>query len=99
MAELKVTASQLLSKAEELKNLNSTFNSRANALEETETALAGMWDGEAKEAFHKAFISDRTQMKNFYNAIEQYVSVMEQIAAKYSQAEASNVETATSRKY
>ena len=99
MAELKVTAAQLISKAEELQQLNQTFKAKVDALDETEVALAGMWDGDAKEAFHNAFNKDKVQMTNFYNAIAQYVSVMEQIAAKYNEAEVRNVDTASTRNY
>lgn len=99
MAELKVTAAQLMAKAEELQNLNQTFKAKVDSLEETELALSGMWDGDAKEAFHKAFTSDKIQMTNFYNAIAQYVQVMQQIAAKYNEAEGRNVETANARNY
>ncbi len=99
MAELIVTAAQLRSKAQELQQLNQTFKAKVDSLEETETALGGMWEGDAKEAFHKAFNSDKIQMTNFYNAIAQYVSVMEQIAAKYEQAESQNVQTASARNY
>jgi len=99
MAEIKVTASQLNSKAEELEGLNNQFKSTVGALEETENVLAGMWEGEAKDAFHTAFNNDKTQMNNYFNAIAQYVNVMRQIAAKYAQAEAVNVSTASERKY
>ena len=99
MAEIKVTASQLNAKAEELEGLNNQFKNTVNSLEETETALMGMWDGEAKDTFHQAFTSDKTQMNNYFNAIAQYVNVMRQIAAKYAQAEAANVGTASQRKY
>lgn len=99
MAEIKVTAAQLKAKATELQDLNNNFKKRVEALEETETTLVGMWEGDAKDAFHKAFTNDKTQMNNFYNAIAQYVRVMEEIAAKYGQAEATNVNTANERKY
>lgn len=99
MAELLVTASQLIAKADELKQFNATFKNKVNALEETEATLATMWEGEAKDAFHNAFTNDKTQMNNFYNAIEQYVAVMQQIAANYSKAEATNVDTASARNY
>lgn len=99
MAEIKVTASQLNAKAEELEGLNNQFKNTVNALEETETTLMGMWDGEAKDTFHQAFNNDKTQMNNYFNAIAQYVNVMRQIAAKYAQAEAANVGTASQRKY
>ncbi len=99
MAEIKVTATQLNAKAEELEGLNNQFKNTVNALEETEVALAGMWEGEAKDAFHQAFNKDKTQMDNYFNAIAQYVGVMRQIAAKYAQAESVNVATANERKY
>ena len=38
-------------------------------------------------------------MHNFYNAIEQYVQKLEQIAAAYEKAEKKNTSTATTRKY
>ena len=85
---IQVTTATLKNKANELKNLNSA-----------ESSLNGMWEGEAKDAFHKAFSQDITQMHNFYNAIEQYVQKLEQIAAAYEKAEKKNTSTATTRKY
>ena len=38
-------------------------------------------------------------MNNFYNAIEKYVTSLEQIVAAYQSAESKNVSTATQRKY
>lgn len=99
MAEIQVTISQLRAKAEELQNLNNTFKTKVDSLEECETTLVSQWDGEAKEAFHQAFTNDKTQMNNYFNAIAQYVAVMESIADKYAAAESTNVNTANERKY
>lgn len=99
MAEFNVTASQLKAKAGELKQINATYKTKVNALEEQEASLASMWEGEAKDAFRNAFKRDKTNMDNFYNAIEQYVAVMEEIAARYMQTEAINVQTASNRSY
>lgn len=99
MAEFNVTASQLNAKADELKQINATYKAKVNALEETEAALAAMWEGEAKEAFRNAFKRDKTNMNNFYAAIELYVSVLQQIAAEYAKAEATNTQTAGQRSY
>jgi len=99
MAEFQVTAAQLQSKAEELSQYNASFKQKVDSLEETEVALMGMWDGEAKDTFHAAFNRDKVNMQNFYNAIAQYVSALQQIAAKYSQAEAQNTQTASQRSY
>lgn len=99
MAEFNVTISQLTAKANELEQLNSQFNAMVKSLEETEAALNGMWEGDAKEGFHKAFTSDMTQLGNFYRAIFQYVSALRQVIAKYAEAEGKNVDVASTRKY
>ncbi len=96
---IRVTAQNLRSKAEELKNLNSQFRNTATQLEESEETLHGMWEGEAHDAFHNAFHRDRTQMDNFWRAIEEYVQRLVATAARYEQTEASNVAIGTERKY
>lgn len=99
MALIQVTASQLRAKAGELRELNSQFKTQVNNLEGDEQVLAGMWEGEAKNAFHIAFNNDKGQMDNFYNLIEQYCMTLENIATKYEMAESHNVETAATRTY
>lgn len=99
MAEILTTTAQLRSQAEALRSLNDSFKSSVGQLESTENTLMGMWDGDAKTAFHQAFSNDKIQMDNFYNAIANYCNVLEQIAANYDKAEATNTNTATTRKY
>ena len=99
MSDFVVSISDLKAKVDTLRQLNAQFKSQIGELESTEANLNGMWEGEAKEAFHNAFLSDKTQMNNFYNAIEVYAQRLEAIAARYAQAEASNVEIAAERKY
>lgn len=99
MAEIKVMTNELKSKIEELRALNSQFKSAVGELESTENSLNSMWEGNAKTAFHNAFISDKQQMDNFYTAIELYAQKLEVILAKYIQAENSNIELANTRAY
>lgn len=99
MALIQVTASQLKTKANELRSLNGQFKSQVGNLESQEAALASMWEGEAKNAFHTAFNNDKVQMDNFYNLIEKYCQALETIAQKYEQAEAQNLQTASNRSY
>ena len=99
MAEFMVTAASLAAKAEELAGINNNFKGQIEKLCTEETALLGMWEGPAKEAFHKAFEHDKNEMYEFYNAIITYANALNEIAKKYSEAEARNVETATTRKY
>lgn len=93
------TPAQLRAKAEELSSLNNSFKMNVSELEAEEQNLMGMWEGQAKEAFHQAFSSDKIQMTNFSTLIEKYVASLITIAAKYEEAERINTETATARKY
>lgn len=99
MSDFTVSINDLKVKVETLRQLNARFKSQVNELESTEANLNGMWEGEAKNAFHTAFTSDRTQMNNFYNAVEVYAQRLEAIAARYAQAEMTNVDIATERTY
>lgn len=99
MALIRVTAAQLKAGAEELRSLNQQFKAAVSELESTEGALNSMWEGDAREAFHRAFTSDKTQMNNFYNAIEVYAARLEAAAAQYETKEAQNVEIANTRNY
>lgn len=99
MAFFQVTSSELRNKASRLQELNGQFKAKASELQEKENALCSMWEGEAKNVFHQAFMSDRQQMDAFYGLIVQYVQVLLEIAARYEEAEARNREIAAARKY
>lgn len=99
MATFRAATNDLRARAGELRALNAQFKNEVANMEALEGTLSGMWEGSAKEAFHNAFMSDKIQMDNFYNAIEVYAQRLEASAAKYVQAEATNVEIANSRKY
>ena len=96
---IRVTSTQLKAQADALRQTNQNFKNQVSNLENTELQLKSMWEGEANDAFHNAFTRDKVQMDNFFNAIQQYAAVLESIAAKYEQAEATNTNTATTRNY
>ena len=99
MAMIQVTSSELRKQAEVLRGLNFKFQTNVSGLESVEQSLKGMWEGQANTAFHGAFVKDKGQMDNFYNAIEQYIAALLVIAQKYEQAEAKNTDTASARVY
>lgn len=99
MANITVTFAQLKAKAEELKTLNEQFKTQVTELEGIEANLVSMWEGQSKDVFHNAFITDKGQMNNFYNVMEQYIQTLLIALAKYQQAEAKNIETASTRTY
>lgn len=99
MSEIQVTSAQLRAKAEELGTQNSQLRAQIEALSDAEQRLNAMWEGDANTAFHTAFQRDKTQFTNFFNAIQQYIQVLQNVAARYAQAESQNVDIATTRTY
>lgn len=99
MAMIQVTSARLRNAAEELQNLNGQFKNKAQELSEKEQALCRMWEGEAKKAFHNAFLKDSQQMNAFCGLIQQYIQALLEIARRYDQTEARNTEIAGSRTY
>lgn len=99
MSSFKVTTGTLASQAEELNSLNGQFRSAVEQLSSTEMSLKGMWEGEANDAFHAAFTTDKGKMDEFYNLILQYIEKLNSIATRYNQAEAANTQIASNRTY
>lgn len=99
MAEFTITVSELVSKAEQLQDLNAQFKAKTDQLVSTEASLNGMWEGPAKITFDNAFQSDIAQMTTFYNTIITYVNALHSIAEKYNEAEIRNAEIAKLRAY
>ncbi len=87
----RVTSAQLRQKAQELRNLNSQFKSSVNNLQASESALNGMWEGDARKAFHNAFTQNKTKFDNFSNGMEEYAQRLMDAAAEYDRTEAANV--------
>ena len=99
MAQFYVDASSLRTKVSELQQLNNSFKSEMDNLQETEQILAGMWEGSAKDAFRTAFNSDIVQMSNFYNAINTFADRLQEIVVQYERAESTNTQLASTRTY
>lgn len=98
MAEIRVTPSELRSKADELERLNGQFKQEVTSMTGYEQDLAGMWEGEAQKAFRKAFSDDKQKMDLFAQNIERYVQALRADAQKYEEAEQKNISIATARK-
>ena len=99
MSFIQVTSSELRKKAEELKQLNMRFKLQVETIETAEQTLKSMWEGQANQTFHTAFMRDKGQMDGFHGAIAQYIAALLIIAAKYEEAEAKNTATASARNY
>lgn len=94
-----VTTAQLNQKAGELRNSNRSLTTQIETLRNQHNSLNGMWEGDAKNAFDKAFNRDIQQMQNFYNEINKYVDKLTEIAKNYEVAENKNLTRAVERTY
>ena len=99
MSSFRVTTGTLTAGAEELTSLNGRFKSAVEQLASSELGLKSMWEGEANDAFHAAFMNDKGKMDEFYNLIIQYIGRLNSIVVRYNQTEQTNTQIATNRTY
>lgn len=99
MSKFSVTATQLTRTAQQLSENNTQFRARVSDLEGCADQLAAMWEGEAHDKFYTAFMNDKDCWDEFAALIDQYRTALETVAQTYSNAEATNVDTATTRTY
>lgn len=98
MGQIMVTSSELRTAASTLREYNSNFKNQVTNLSSAEGTLKTQWTGAANDAFHNAFLKDKTFMDQFAAEIEKYCQTLESIAAKYDAAETANVEVASARR-
>jgi len=99
MAFIQTTIAQMRSASDDLKSSNEQFKSKVDELNTSEGKLNSSWEGPANDAFHSAFTKDYQQMLNFYQAMQQFITVLDNSIELYVRAETKNTDVATSRKY
>ena len=82
-----VNPQELVKQAENLQQLNEKFRTEVQAMTEKEEALSGMWEGDARNAFHNAYVTDAEKFNNFYNGISLFVKALNDAAQKYAKSE------------
>lgn len=99
MSDFKVTTNVLKTNADQLTEMNARFKTSVEALVTSETGLKAMWEGDANDAFHNAFMTDKGKMDEFSRLIEQYTERLRQIALRYEQTEQATTDIAATRSY
>lgn len=99
MALIRVSATELKNRAEQLNQANSNLKAKVEEFESAAQALANQWQGEARDAFVAAYSQDKVQMNNFINVINEYYQKLIATADLYDRAEQKNVDIATTRNY
>ncbi len=99
MAQIRVTASQVRTTATSLREYNQNFSAQVQNLQDSEESLNSMWEGQAKDAFHAAFSSDKQYMTQFHGLVEKYCEALDSIAEQYESAERINAEMARTRSF
>ena len=98
MSMFRVTPTQLKAEADKLSELNQQFRNEVEALTEKETALSNMWEGQARDAFHNAYATDKAQFDNFYKGINEFVLRLTEAANDYDRADTTGAGIANTRK-
>jgi len=96
---LTVTSAKLRETAAELRRLNTQLKNELNNMSMRESSLNGMWDGQANDTFHAAYLHDVREYNDFINAINEYINALLQAAEEYERTEARNNAIASSREY
>lgn len=99
MSFFQTNSNDLRNRSEQLLSLNQRFKTEKENLSSNEMALKSMWEGEANDSFHRAYMRDAGQMDAFMEVINNYAQVMETIADRYDNAEAKNLSMASNRIY
>lgn len=94
---VRITSAQVRQKASELRDMNTQFKIKAESLSASEEMLAVKWEGDAKVGFRSSFQKDRGNMDNFYKAVEQYCTTLENIAIMMDNADRQSAEIAAQR--
>ena len=95
----RVTSASLRQTAETLASYNQQLKGKAEEFTNSGNVLFSKWEGDSKQAEQQVFASDRAQIDNFVNLIQEYVAALNEIAAIYDKAESENLATASERKY
>ena len=95
--QLRVSSQELRRRASELRQFNTQLRERVRRMEERENRLASMWEGDARNAFHNQFNTNKTMFQNFCTLIDKYVVALEEAAQEYDRREAQNVCIAKTR--
>lgn len=91
MAELKVTPSQLKSKASDFKSKASKVHGTTDKMLSLIKQLNGAtWSGDAAEAYKKQFNKLEKDMEQMYKMITEYSTDLTQIANTYESTEKAN---------
>lgn len=93
----KVNPQELVKQAQELQSLNERFKTEVSTMTDKEQALSGMWEGEARNAFHNAYATDVEKFQNFYNGIARFVQALSDAATEYAKGEQAAASLANKR--
>ena len=95
MAEIYVSSSSALQGViDNLTQDNAKYLEMVERLVAEAKNLASKWEGEASTAFQDKFNAEQAKYQAFYEGIQQYITALQEILAKYEAAESSNTNIA-----
>lgn len=94
MGVIKLSASQLTAKKDELSALNANLKTQIRDLSAQIKSLDAEWEGNAADAFQAAASKDIMRMENVASVVDTYTKSLDVIISEYKKAEAMNVSIA-----
>ena len=99
MAQFTVDVAKLRTALSDLQKDHKDFNSEVDDLKKSEKTLSGKWEGDAKEAFEKAFLEDAKYMDDFSSLLTKYEETLQKMIEAYEAAARENVRTGSTRSF
>ena len=99
MAQFGVDLQKLEQCLSDLKSDHKQFDAEVENLRTSERTLSGKWEGDAKEAFEKAFNSDAKYMDDFGRLLTEYENALDTVIKAYRNAESTNIATGNLRTF
>ena len=95
MSEIYVQSSSALEQViQDLQTKNNEFIQYADNIRSEHKTLVTKWEGDASDAFEANFHKEESNLTNFAQAIDEYITALKAILSQYEQAESQNINIA-----
>ena len=92
MADIILTPTVVAQKAEDLRSYATQLTNDKEDFESAEEALAGMWDGEAKDSFRTKFQTGMQHVQTYIEAVNNYAAALDEIKQELEEADRRSAE-------
>lgn len=88
MADIKITFSEVKSKATQIRKCNENLNQHLIDIKNNITSLDAEWTSDASDTIRSKISGMQSKFDNYYNIIEAYATFLDTTVSNYEQTEA-----------